>query len=162
MQKRSENSDWMTEGLRKEFMTMKKLLTLTALVLLLTVGLIGASSFTGTHVILPETRDTHFVPNQVDLYMPSNPTTGYSWTCNVEDPSVVAVRDQFFEDSSELGFVGAGGTHWFHISGVQPGTTSVIFRYLRSWEAEAPAEETTYRLTVDEQLNVMIWGVEVS
>ena len=92
----------------------------------------------------------------------SNPTTGYAWVCEVEDASLVAVRDQFFEDSGELGFVGVGGTHWFHLSGLRPGTTSVTFRYLRSWEPDTPAAQTTYRISVDERLNVLIWGVEVA
>ncbi len=141
---------------------MKKLVSLTLLVVLLTVGSIGASSFMPISAESPLTKDAEYVPNQVDLYMPSNPTTGYSWFYEIEDPSVAAIRDQFFEKGSDLGFVGVGGTHWFHIYGLQPGTTSVSFRYLRPWEKEDPAEETTYRFTVDERLNVLIWGVEVS
>ena len=137
---------------------MKKRLLSALTVLLLAVALIGADSYQ----VIPAAPVTDFVTNQVDLYMPSNPTTGYSWSCIIEDPDIIAVRDQFFEDSHELGFTGAGGTHWFHLSGVRPGTTSVAFRYARPWESDQAEEQTVYRLTVDEQLNVMIWGVEVS
>ena len=106
-------------------------------------------------------EENDYIPNQVDLYFPANPTTGYSWIAEAEDPETVSIRDQYFEDSHDLGFVGAGGTHWFHIKGLKPGTTSVSFRYVRSWEPDEAAESTLYRLTVNEQLDVLIWGVEV-
>ena len=109
------------------------------------------------------TKVSDYVPNVVDLYLPSNPTTGYSWTYEIEDPSIVSLRDEYFSQSMESDLVGAGGTHWFHISGVKPGITSVTFRYLRPWETDVPpAEQTTYRLSVNDQLDVLIWGVEVS
>lgn len=142
---------------------MKRLLAIIAAAVMLAGAAIGAGSYMPMDSEVREEAVADFVANQVDLYLPSNPTTGYSWSCETEDPTLIAVRDQFFEDSNDLGFVGVGGTHWFHISGLKPGSTSVTFRYLRPWETEeAPAEETTYRLTVDEQLNVMIWGVEVA
>ena len=137
---------------------MKKNLICALVVLLLAVALIGADSYQG----IPEESVTRFIPNQVDIYLPSNPTTGYSWTCVPEDPEIVGIQDQYFEDSHELGFVGSGGTHWFHLSGLKPGITSVAFRYARPWETNQEAEQTVYRLSVDELLNVLIWGVEVS
>ena len=139
---------------------MKKLLAVIALIVVLTAGAIGADSI--HYPMRQEMPVVDYVPNQVDLYLPANPTTGYSWICDVEDPALVEIRDQYFEYSQEPGFVGGGGEHWFHISGVRPGTTSVTFRYLRSWEPDTPAEQTTYRLTVNDQLDVLIWGVEVA
>ena len=43
---------------------------------------------------------------------------------------------------------------------MKPGTTSVTFRYLRPWEPDSAVSQTTYRITVDDSLNVQIWGVE--
>ena len=105
--------------------------------------------------------EANFVPNQVDLYFPSNPTTGYAWFAEAADPTVIGIRDLYFEDSSELGFTGPGGTHWFHLSGLQPGTTSVSFRYVRPWEPDKAVQNTVNRMSVDDRLNVLIWGVEV-
>ena len=103
-----------------------------------------------------------FIPNCVDLYFPSNPTTGYTWTAEAEDDGIVEVREQFFEDSSSLGLAGAGGTHWFHFDGLKEGITSVVLRYARSWESVAPVYSFTCRISVDEQKNVLIWGIEMS
>ena len=141
---------------------MKKLVTLTALIVVITAVTIGAASFQGTVTPPDANRVNDYIPNVVDLYLPSNPTTGYSWPYEIEDPSIVSLRDEYFSQSMESDLVGAGGTHWFHISGEKPGITSVTFRYLRAWETDIPpAEQTTYRLSVNDQLDVMIWGVEV-
>ena len=139
---------------------MKRLLAIIVLIVIITAAAIGAGS--PTHPAETAAREPEFVPNQVDLYFPDNPTTGYSWSYDIEDSSLIEIREQYFEDSSDLGFVGGGGTQWFHISGLCPGTTSVTFRYLRTWEPDPATSETTYRLTVDDRLNVLIWGVEVS
>ena len=141
---------------------MKRLLIIVAAVVMLTAASIGAGF--PVHVTAREPSETDsFVPNQVDLYMPSNPMTGYAWAYDIRDPAIIAVRDQYFEDSSQLGnVVGEGGTHWFHISGLRSGTTSVTFRYLRPWEPDQATKVTTYRMTVDDALNVLIWGVEAS
>ena len=104
---------------------------------------------------LPE----RYIPNIVDLYFPANPTTGYGWTWNTDTPDVVVVTDQYFADAAELGMTGAGGIHWFHFDGLYPGTASVTLRYARPWE-ETAAQALTFRLTVSDRLDVMIWGVE--
>ena len=146
---------------------MKQKFTSTFAALLLAaaaIGLLTGASANGT--LQSQTPDTEFsaadMPNQVDLYFPSNPTTGYDWQAAAEDPDLVEIKDQFFEYNHEEGLVGVGGTHWFHLSGLKPGTTSVTFRYLRSWDPDSVVSETLYRLTVDEDMNVLIWGVEVS
>ena len=142
---------------------MKKLVVLTALIVAVIAVAIGAASFQGPWMTADATKVSDYVPNVVDLYLPSNPKTGYSWAYEIEDHSIVFVRDEYFSQRMESDLVGAGGTHWFHISGEKPGITSVTFRYLRAWETDVPpAEQTTYRLSVNDQLDVLIWGVEVS
>jgi len=100
-----------------------------------------------------------FIPNSVDLYLPSNPTTGFTWLAQAETEGVVAVTDLYFADPAPLGMTGAGGVHWFHLDGLTPGVTAVTLTYGRSWE-ENPIRTIVYRLTVDEQLNVLVWGIE--
>lgn len=75
---------------------------------------------------------------------------------------MVEIRDQFFPYKHDDDHVGAGGTRWFHIAGMEPGMTSVIIRYLHSWDQDSVISETLYRLMVDEDRNVLIWGMEVS
>ena len=107
-------------------------------------------------------EESDFVPNAVDLYLPGNITTGFLWLATAEDDGVVAIDDQYFDDSADLGLMGAGGTHWFHFSGIAPGVTGVELIYARPWQMNNPARRLTVRLTVDERLNVLIWGFEMS
>ncbi len=111
---------------------------------------------------LEEEDDVFYVPNSVDLYFPANPTTGYTWTAEVADEGIIAVEEQYFEDSHALGMTGVGGTQWFHFDGLTEGNTSVTISYQRSWEGNEPLYVFVYRLSVDEENNVMIWGVEMN
>ena len=108
--------------------------------------------------------EQEYWPNSVDLYFPTNPTTGYGWEYEISDPSLVEVTDAIINtDTSQggAGLVGRPQEHWFHIRGTAEGVTSVTFRYRRSWETEEPLYEFTYRMTINEKLDVMIWGVEM-
>lgn len=109
---------------------------------------------------LPKQEPEEGLPNAVDLYFPSNPTTGNDWTATVETPGVVELDEQYFPKQIE-GLVGAGGTQWYRIRGVGEGITSVTFQYGRYWE-EKPLTTFVYRLQVDARGSVLIWGVEVS
>lgn len=103
--------------------------------------------------------ENEYIPNCVDLYLPSNPSTGYVWVWRVEDGDCVAVTEQFFADAAEPVATGVGGTHWFHFDGLSEGVASVVLTHGRPWE-ETPLCELVFRVSVDAQLNVMIWGVE--
>ena len=80
---------------------MKKLVTLTALIVAIAAVAIGAASFRGPWVTPDTDEVSEYVPNVVDLYLPSNPTTGYSWTYEIEDPSIVSLRDEYFSQSMD-------------------------------------------------------------
>ena len=111
----------------------------------------------------PEKTDVEpepdFVPNAVDLYFPSNPTTGYGWTAEIETPGIVELDEMYFSDARP-GIVGGGGVQWYRIRGASEGITSVTFRYARPWE-DAAVNTYVYRLQVDARRSVLIWGVEV-
>ena len=143
---------------------MKEKLGCAALLLLVAVLVLGAAAGVAAEdrrATGEELGGTADLPNEVDLYFRSNPTTGYSWIAEVEDEGIVRLQDQYMEDLHPEGMTGVGGVHWFHIAGEAPGTTSVRFRYLRPWDPYEDAGSSIYRLTVDEELNVLIWGVEV-
>ena len=109
-----------------------------------------------------QVEEEYYVPNSVDLYLPANPTTGYSWLAEVEDEDIVEVKDQYYADSRTLGMTGVGGMHWFHIDGLREGVTSVRLSYQRPWEDNNALYVFVYRLSVDEWNNVVIWGFEMN
>ena len=80
---------------------MKKLVVLTALIVAVTAVAIGAASFQGPWMTADATKVSDYVPNVVDLYLPSNPTTGYSWTYEIEDPTSGPGRQTFRRQSRQ-------------------------------------------------------------
>ena len=106
--------------------------------------------------------DSANFPQTVDLYFPSNPSTGFTWLWEVEDEGIVQVTEQFFGEDSLLPQVGDGGTHWFHFAGLSEGVTSVTLTYARPWENEGAVYRFVFRLQVTPALDVEIWGVEMA
>ena len=142
---------------------MKEKITYLLALILVLAAVAGALVWGPDSLVKPVSEKTAGASrvNEVDFYFPANPSTGYAWTAEIADEQIVGVREQLFEEDMEAGLVGVGTTDWFHLYGKAPGTTSVTFRYARSWE-ESAESSTTYRLTVDEDLNVLIWGVEAA
>ena len=97
--------------------------------------------------------------NAVDLYLPGDPDTG-SWEYTLEDEDLVDVETAHYEDIHELGLTGNGGADWFRVTGLEPGTTALRLLYING-ETLRTDMTLVYRLTVDEDLNVLIWGFEM-
>ena len=142
---------------------MKKQILAVLILAFLLAGCAGPAHPSAQGAPEPEKTDVEpepdSVPNAVDLYFPSNPTTGYEWTAEIENPAVVELDEMYFADWKP-GVVGAGGVQWYRIRGASEGITSVTFRYARSWEKDA-LTTYVYRLQVDARGSVLIWGVEV-
>ena len=105
-------------------------------------------------------KDNYF-PNSVDMYLPCNPETGCFWEAWADDESIVEIRETFFEYNNDPDIPGTGGIHWFHLNGLSEGVTAVTVAYLRPWDINSPEIMFVYRLYVDEEGNVMVWGVEM-
>jgi predicted secreted protein len=70
------------------------------------------------------------------ISLPSNPTTGYSWTVDY-DYVLLKQGTEEFEDaiaSQNSMRVGAGGTQVFQFTPISTGKTTIYFVYKRSWE----------------------------
>jgi len=91
----------------------------------------------------------------------SNESTGYRWTAQHTRPNIEFVKDEYIPNSrlvppdtgtSETEpkpIAGAGGTHFFTFSAVQPGYSQVTFYYSRSWEEDiAPLKQVIYDIHV--------------
>ncbi|HET9391897.1 MAG TPA: protease inhibitor I42 family protein [Candidatus Rubrimentiphilum sp.] len=68
------------------------------------------------------------------IALPSNPTTGYSWTAKASNPDV-AVFGSANERSGVRGrtVMGAGGQQIFVLDALHVGTAKVTFSYGRPW-----------------------------
>jgi len=65
-----------------------------------------------------------------------NATTGYSWTCKVDDESIVSKTSDQYVANENNGQVGVGGIHTFVFEGAKKGSTKITFTYKRPWESD--------------------------
>ena len=82
-----------------------------------------------------------------------NPTTGYTWVYTMSPEGVVAeVSNEYIADKTNGAVVGSGGKFIFTFEALTAGEAELVFSYLRVWEKNIPAVETTvYRVIVDDK-----------
>jgi inhibitor of cysteine peptidase len=88
----------------------------------------------------------------LSIALPSNSSTGYSWSLGAYDEAVLRPGQPFGEsrtDPHPAGMVGVGGqTHWI-FTAAAPGETVLNFSYGRSWERDTPpAQAARYTVRV--------------
>jgi predicted secreted protein len=79
-----------------------------------------------------------------NLYLKSNPTTGYEWI-PIFNANLVKLVSHSFKPSSLL--MGASGTDTFVFKGMSIGTTLIKMLYKRSWENNSVAEKFVVNIT---------------
>ena len=87
----------------------------------------------------------------VKLKVKTNPSTGFSWTTNVEELDGIKLVDQYTEKiNKDPNVVGAPVYQYYRIKGIKRGTYNVTFNYARSWETnQTPANTKQITLKVN-------------
>ena len=132
---------------------MKKTLLITVLLLILCIALVGC----GKKVQEDETKENQNLAAEVKdftITLNANPTTGYAWSHTVENSDLIEITSEYVPKQVEEGVVGAGGNQVVTIKGLKPGTTTVTFKYSRSWEPSESDKVAEYVITVDDDLNI--------
>jgi len=92
----------------------------------------------------------------LEISLDGNPTTGYEWSYQIADMSILScLSDQYTADNQDTNTVGTGGIYKFIFEGQKEGTTTILFKYGRSWEDE-PIEVKKYVIKVDSDKRVTI------
>jgi len=82
------------------------------------------------------------------IALPSNVTTGYSWTQNLPSDLVVAYEGNVRQPAAQA-MPGAPGQQIFIYHANRSGTATIVLTYTRSFEPDAPPAKTlTYTVTV--------------
>lgn len=77
----------------------------------------------------------------LEIVLKENPTTGYSWTMDDFDTTVLQLEKDEYSASPTEGTVGSGGTHLYRFTGQKEGNVTLTFRYYRNWESKDTAIE---------------------
>ena len=84
--------------------------------------------------------------DEVELVLPGNPTTGYTWVV-AEVPSILEQTDEAeYVAGSEA--IGAGGEYHFKFVATEPGTAQLILTYERPFEEVEPLDSFEIEVTV--------------
>jgi len=88
-----------------------------------------------------------FKENTKVLNLTGNPTTGYTWTYEVEPEGIIDV----LSDVTYLGdwdTVGAPSLFTYTLISLKEGNCDLVFSYKRPWEKKKPEKEIKYEVTV--------------
>ncbi len=114
------------------------------------VVVVAAACSDGARITADEDGQTvHIgVGSELEVSLPGNPSTGYSWAVIANDPSVLEqLGEPAFDVESDI--VGAGGTFIFRFRGAAAGTSMLKFAYERSFENTEPLDTVSVAVEVD-------------
>ena len=131
---------------------MKKLLALLLALCLLAVPAMGEMG----------SVDEGNPPLAPAIFLKGNPATGYAWTAEVDDEKVVTVVSEYYPDETAAQQVGEGGEYYFRFDGVAEGAAIITLRYARANAADENVPTLVYHVTVDANLHVYIYQMEVN
>jgi inhibitor of cysteine peptidase len=115
----------------KVFTAVFVFLTLTVLA---TVGQIQLSEKDNGQTIKLVKGDT------LEIMLKGNPTTGYGWSIDLIDKSVIQMVEENYKIDNER-VVGSGGVYSFLFEVVAPGDTTLRLIYSRPFEKDVPPVE---------------------
>ncbi|MGY8753317.1 MAG: protease inhibitor I42 family protein [Phycisphaerales bacterium] len=83
-----------------------------------------------------------------EIVLPSNPTTGYTWELEIQNPTIIKdVSSNFVADAS--GRIGVGGATTWKLRADGQGETALTFSYHRPWEEKvSPTKVVTFTISV--------------
>ena len=88
------------------------------------------------------------VGQTLTIQLPSNPTTGFSWTLP-EKPVLLAVeKNEYVASTAKNGMAGVGGTQAFSFAAKDVGSATITLNYRRPWENDPPAKTFTVTITI--------------
>ena len=91
------------------------------------------------------------VGETIEVTLPENASTGYSWTVDRLDADIV--QQHSAESRNPAKAIGAPGTILFTFEAVKAGTGEIALKYWRSWEGDASVSKR-FRI----RLSVQTWA----
>jgi predicted secreted protein len=93
------------------------------------------------------------VGDTIQVVIPGNPTTGYSWTTAMADKDAALLQQvgdpQYAADSTDSSLAGSGGVYTLTFKAVAKGQALLKLAYARPWESVQPIQTFTAILTIE-------------
>ncbi len=130
----------------------RSFILLPAVMLLTALLAAGCGSLGNGPVVLTEKVANGTVSVQrgdtVRILLPANPATGYQWHWEIQGDAVQKESEEFLPPAASSHLVGAPGSIQLNLRAVQTGTTTIIARYYRPWEAFQPDRDRQIIFTI--------------
>ncbi|MGE5494766.1 MAG: protease inhibitor I42 family protein [Burkholderiales bacterium] len=129
---------------------MKNIACIILSLLLLASALAGCAAGSAEKVYGKGDKDiTVSVGGTFVIQLESNPTTGYEWTLNISDESIVKLENREYKQQPHTeGVTGAGGVDVLKFKGLKAGEAEITLVYERTFEEDSAVETLVYKVTV--------------
>jgi inhibitor of cysteine peptidase len=123
-------------------MQQMRIMTLLAFAVLISVSACQAPPPT-SEITANGRQVTVHMEQQLQVVLPSNPSTGFAWQSRTADRRILAQQGQsvYTPASKDDQRVGGGGVTTFTYAPVQPGRTTLVFEYRRPWLPDSQASD---------------------
>lgn len=78
----------------------------------------------------------------LEIALPANVTTGFSWEVNQNNGALLAIQGDPAYEEAQPGRMGGGGTILFTFKAVDAGTLNLELVYHQAWDTETPPADT--------------------
>lgn len=129
---------------------MKKLIVLLIVIVAVVILFAGCSNTLTANIVESDKAD------QTVVELEENPTTGYAWTYEISDESVLKLLSDQFIDNSDKDTVGSGGIHEFVFQALKDGKADVTFKYERSFEKDSAESVIVYKYDISNKVPVLV------
>ncbi|MFH1834073.1 MAG: protease inhibitor I42 family protein [bacterium] len=93
------------------------------------------------------------VDDTIEVVIPGNPTTGFSWTAALADKDAALLQligePAYAAEASDGAVVGAGGIYTFTFLAAAKGEAVLRLAYARAWESVLPKKTFWVTLTIE-------------
>ena len=133
------------------------LITIVTLVAITSAGCGSSENAAGGPLILGEADSgkayTVKVGDTIEVTIPGNPTTGFSWTAALTEKDAAVVQQvgepAYASETSDSMVVGAGGVYTFTFKAAAKGEALLKLVYARPWESVEPEQTFAVTLTIE-------------
>ncbi|MCQ2241653.1 protease inhibitor I42 family protein [Treponema sp.] len=104
------------------------------------LGISGAVLFAGC-------LTSKFKSQDETIVLRGNPTTGYTWTYNLDDDGIFSIEETVTYLGAD-GIVGAPSMFEYKLKSLEPGETRIKFVYSRPWLEDSVIESKSFAIKV--------------
>jgi inhibitor of cysteine peptidase len=118
---------------------MKKVLAVIAVILATAClatgcGVQEVKAYNNPSEVIETNANGEFI---IEIALPSNPTTGYTWVATFDTSLIELVEDTYEADNTDEMIVGGGGTQYLKFKALKSGEATITLDYQRPWEKES-------------------------